>query len=113
MRAFVAGLFENAQDPALVEQITKASLHTPEAAARQLLAYPEPRTYWRDAVYSTRKPVLYVVRPRWAAQGENLVRKHPAAELSVFEHAGHALFLDQPDRFNTVVADFLKRRVWP
>jgi microsomal epoxide hydrolase len=113
MRAFVAGLFESAQDPAFVEEITKASLRTPPSAARQLLAYPEPRAFWRDAVYSTRKPVLYVVRPRWAAQGENLVRKHPSAELSVFEHSGHALFLDQPDRFNATLADFLKRKVWP
>lgn len=113
MRAFVRGLFETPQDPAFLDQLTAASLHTPEAVARALRAYDEPRSFWRDAVYSVRRPVLYAVRPRWRAQGEALARKHPSAELSVFEGAGHALFVDQPDRFDAVLSDFLKRRVWP
>lgn len=113
MRSFVHGLFETAQDPAFLDQVTAASLRTPLPAARQLLAYPEPRSFWREAVYATRRPVLYVVRPRWRAQGENLVRNHPSAELVVFERAGHALFVDESERFNALLADFLKRKVWP
>jgi len=72
-----------------------------------------PRSYWKEAVYSTTKPVLYIVRPGLAAQAHNLALHHPAAEIAVFNDAGHALFVDEADRFNALVADFAQRRIWP
>jgi microsomal epoxide hydrolase len=54
-----------------------------------------------------------VVRPRWAAQAENLQRNRPGTETVLFATAGHALFVDEPARFNTVLDSFLRRRVWP
>ena len=86
---------------------------TPEKAAKELRTYPAPRTFWRDAIYSTGKPVLYVVRPRWEAQAANLERKHKATEVAVFDHAGHALFVDEPEKFDATVEAFIKRKVWP
>jgi non-heme chloroperoxidase len=53
------------------------------------------------------------VRPRWVAQAENLVRNRPGTESEIFTNAGHALFVDEPDRFNTIVESFIRRRVWP
>ena len=111
MRRFVSGLFATAQSPDYLNRLTEATLHTPEFAAKALRAYPAPRTYWRDALYSTHKPVLYIVRPRWKAQADNVAAHRPGFETAVFEHAGHALFVDQPDRFDALVADFLQRRV--
>ena len=70
-----------------------------------------PRSYWRSALHSTRRPVLYVVRPHWREQGRNLVRTHPNARMEVFEIAGHALFVDEPERFNRLLIDFLDTRV--
>ena len=87
-------------------------LRTPEAASRLLLAYPVSRSYWRDAIYATKIPLLYVVRPRWVAQGENLMRNRPGTQMEVFPDAGHALFVDRAARFNSVTEDFLRRRVW-
>jgi non-heme chloroperoxidase len=58
-------------------------------------------------------PLLYVVRPRWVAQGENLVRNRPATEMDIFNDAGHALFVDEPARFDDVTERFLQRYVWP
>ncbi|MBS0297941.1 MAG: alpha/beta hydrolase [Proteobacteria bacterium] len=113
MRRFVSGLFATAQNPDYLNRLTEATLHTPEAAAKALRAYSPPRTYWRDALYSTNKPVLYIVRPRWKAQADNVAAHRPGFETAVFEHAGHALFVDQPDRFDALVADFLQRRVKP
>jgi microsomal epoxide hydrolase len=112
MRRFVQGLFARPPGAAYLDRLTQASLHTPEAASRALRSYPMPRSYWRDAVYSTDRPVLYVVRPRWEAQAETLTRNRPATESVVFTNAGHALFVDEPNRFNSLVADFLRRRVW-
>ncbi|PPQ38163.1 alpha/beta fold hydrolase [Rhodopila globiformis] len=113
MHAFVRAMFRRAQPSAYLERLTAATLRTPEAASKRLLSYPMPRSYWRDAVYETKVPVLYVVRPRWVAQGRNLVRNRPDTEMEVFHDAGHALFVDEPARFNAVTEQFLRRRVWP
>jgi microsomal epoxide hydrolase len=113
MRRFVATMFRSHQAPDYLASLATATLHTPEYASRLLLAYPMPRTYWREAVYATSRPLLYVVRPRWLAQGENLLRNRPDTELEVFDDAGHALFVDDAARFNAVLGRFLRQKVWP
>jgi microsomal epoxide hydrolase len=114
MHRFVAGMFLHKPSESYLDRLTEATLHTPEAASRALLAYPVPRTYWRDAVYSTRKPVLYVVRPGWLAeQAANLARNRPGTQIAVFPDAGHALFVDDAARFNALLAGFITRTVWP
>ena len=71
-----------------------------------------PRSFWKEAVYATARPVLYLVPPRFAGQAENL-RLHDAnAETVVLRGVGHALFVDDPARFDALVADFIRRRVW-
>ncbi len=110
---FVRGMFQSAQDPAYLRRLTQASLRTPAPAARALRAYPWPRGAWREALHAVKRPVLYVIRPHLEAQARNLVGSDPFAESVLFPRAGHALFVDEPARFDTVVADFLARRVWP
>jgi non-heme chloroperoxidase len=113
MRQFVRAMFRHAPSASYLYQLTASCLRTPEAASRSLLAYPVPRSYWKEAIYATRVPVLYAVRPRWVAQGQNLVRNRPDTEMEVFSDAGHALFVDDPARFDRVIDSFLRRRVWP
>jgi non-heme chloroperoxidase len=113
MKSFVRMLFRRPQPPSYLDRLTEATLRTPEAASRLLLAYPVPRSYWKEAVYATRVPVLYVIRPRWVAQGENLMRNRPNTEMEVFTDAGHALFIDDAQRFNAVTEEFLRRHIWP
>lgn len=113
IHGFVRGMFRTRQSPAYLNALTAAALRTPEDAARALLSYPVPRSYWRDAVYATRVPVLYVVRPGFAAQAANLQRQRPDTETVVFAHAGHALFVDEAARFNALLLDFIHRHVWP
>lgn len=112
MRAFVRSMFRRSPGEGYLARLTEAALRTPKAAADALLSYPVPRAYWRDAVYSVHKPVLYAVTPRFAAQAANLQSRHPAAETEVFEGAGHALFVDEATRFNALLGGFLRRRVW-
>lgn len=113
MRRFVDGMFLRPQPRPWLDRLTEACLHTPPAAASALRSYPVPRSFWKDAVYSTAHPVLYVVRPTWAAQAYNLANHHPNAESVVMEGVGHALFVDDPARFDQVVEAFIHRRVWP
>ena len=108
MHRFVQGMFHRPQSAAYLDRLTEATLRTPEPASRALLSYPEPRTYWREAVYSTGKPVLYVVRPGWLSeQAANLARKRPGTQIAVFGDAGHALFVDDAARFNALLAGFI------
>ncbi len=113
MRRFVAGLFLRPQPAFWLDRLAEACLHTPPAAASALRAYPVPRTFWKEAVYSTARPVLYVVRPKWAGQAANLAAHHPNAETVIMDGVGHALFVDDPGRFDWVVESFIHRRVWP
>lgn len=109
--AFVAGMFAHDPGAEYRARLTDEALRMTPEDERRLLAYDVPRAYWRSAVHSTTVPVLYAVRPRWREQGDNLVRTHPNAEMVVFENAGHALFVDEADRFNSLLIDFLDRRV--
>jgi microsomal epoxide hydrolase len=114
MHRFVVGMFHRPQTENYLDRLTEASLHTPEPASRALLAYKWPRTWWREAVYSTSKSVLYVVRPGWLAQqAANLARNRPGTQIAVFPDAGHALFVDDATRFNTLLASFMTRTIWP
>jgi non-heme chloroperoxidase len=114
MHRFVTGMFRSRQSETYLDRLTEATLRTPERAGRALLAYPVPRSYWRDALYSTGKPVLYVVRPGWLSeQAANLARNRPGTQIAVFGDAGHALFVDDAARFNALLTDFLTRTVWP
>jgi microsomal epoxide hydrolase len=114
MHRFVLGMFLHPQNDGYIDRLTEATLHTPEFASRALLAYPLPRTYWRDTLYSTRKPVLYIVRPGWLSeQAANLAHNRPGTQIAVFPDAGHALFVDDATRFNALLAGFLARTVWP
>ena len=114
MYRFVAGMFYHRPSDAYLDRLTEATLHTPEQASRALLAYPLPRTYWREAVYSTTRPVLYVVRPGWLSeQAANLAHNRPGTQIAVFGDAGHALFVDDAARFNALLAGFVTRTVWP
>ena len=36
-------------------------------------------------------------------------RQIPGAQLAVIDDAGHAVFADQPEKFNQVLAEFLAR----
>ena len=112
MRHFVRSYVPPLPGKAYLDRLTAATLHTPEAASRALLSYPEPRSYWRDAVYATDKPVLYAVRPVWFAQAANLQRRRPNTEIARFRDAGHALFVDDATRFDALLSSFIHRRIW-
>ena len=113
MHNFVLGMFHRPPPPDYVERLTETCLRTPPPFAAALLAYPVPRTYWREAIYSTERPMLYIVRPRLAGQAANLAAHHPGAESLVLSDVGHAMFVDDPAGFDQILRSFLVRRVWP
>ena len=113
MARFVRSMFRQPMDQAVLDRLTEAALRTPRDAAASLLRYDVPREYWRDAVLSVRRPVLYAVTPRLAAQGRSLEADDPLARIVVFPGAGHALFVDDAERFDAVMDGFMTHQVWP
>jgi non-heme chloroperoxidase len=113
MQSFVAGMFRTPQPAAYLRRLTEAALRTPAPYAAALLRYPVPRSYWRDAIFSTNKPVLYVVRPGLSGQADNLARDRPNTSTAIYTGAGHALFVDDAARFDALMRHFLATKVWP
>ncbi len=113
MADFVRGMFHTRQPAAWLDRLVAASLRLPPADTRALRDYAEPRAFWRRAVEGFRPPLLYLVRPWLAAQAAHLRARRPGTEIAVFPRAGHALFIDDPVRFTTLLRRFIRRRVWP
>lgn len=112
MRRFVRGMFTRNPGDVYLERLTADALRTPPEVAAALGNYAVQRSFWKDAVYSVKRPILYVVRQRFAAQAANLAAKDPFAETVLFEAAGHALFVDDASKFNALLLDFIVNRVW-
>jgi non-heme chloroperoxidase len=111
MAEFVEGMFRTYQSPEYLARLTAACTRLPAAYAQALLRYPVPRSYWKEAILSTDVPVLYVVRPRLEGQAENLQLDRPNTTIAIFPKAGHALFVDEPDRFDELMQQFLNNNV--
>jgi 3-oxoadipate enol-lactonase len=95
-----------------------------EALLADRLEYPTPPECWRaqyDACLdwvARVSPVEAIEAPTLVVHGEadrivpyengvELARRIPRSRLEAFPGAGHLLFLESPDRFNPLVADFL------
>lgn len=64
---------------------------------------------WRPMLPSIDLPVLITTgRKSGAYPGCAYMAEHiPGARIEIFEKSGHALFYEEPDRFNAVVAEFV------
>ncbi len=80
------------------------------AALRALGPGAQPPLF--DELARLELPVLLVagaLDPRFVALGRDLAPRLPRAELRVIPDAGHAAHVEQPEAFNRVVRDFLRR----
>jgi non-heme chloroperoxidase len=105
----VRAMFRTPRPEAELAALADGAARLPLDASLALLAYPYPREHWCAAAHAVKVPLLYVVTPQFAEQAKNLKRNRPATEIAVFEGAGHALFVDEPARFNVLLTDFVAR----
>jgi non-heme chloroperoxidase len=104
---FVRAIFSNPRPKAEIDALARGAKRMSLENSIALLSYPFPRTHWRDIARALDKPLLYVVTPQFAEQARNLENNRPGTRVEIFERAGHALFVDEPERFNALMADFL------
>lgn len=109
LNEFVRAIFRTPRPESEVTALVAGALQMRLEDSLALLSYPVPRAHWRAAAHGVTAPLLYVVTPQFAEQAANLARNRPGTETVVFERAGHALFVDEPERFNALLDDFARR----
>jgi non-heme chloroperoxidase len=101
-------MFKKPQPAEYIARLVKASDITPTDAAVALLVGMYGTDY-KAALLKNTKPVLICAADGsiFASQLADLHKQLPAARYEIFTGAGHTLFVDDPDKFNGLLEDFL------
>lgn len=105
---FVRGLYKKPQSEDYIRRMTRAALRMPTNSAVALILGGVTSDN-RNALAKIDKPTLIVValvRP-WMPFYEDMQKRIRGARMEVLEDAGHALFVDEAARFNTLLDRFL------
>ena len=106
---FVRAVFASGRPEAEVRALVDGALRMPLAASIALVPRDIPREYWREVVRSIELPLLYAVSAQFQEQAWNLRLQRPRTQVEVFHRSGHALFADEPDRFNRLLIHFARK----
>ena len=106
----IEGMTSVVQDTTLREKIKAAMLRTPQyVAALEFDATLNDALWKPDPI---KVPVLMVLakQPMWSAEYEQFVRGIvPDLDYQIWEGVSHFLMMEQPDRFNAAVINFLEK----
>jgi non-heme chloroperoxidase len=99
--------FKKPQPEEYIQKVIQASLRVPTSDAAALLLGYFTADY-RATLPKIDKPTL-ICSAKTPYNGSIVAMqgKIPGAQLEIFDGDGHALFVDDPDKFNAVLEDFL------
>ncbi len=103
---FVRAIFARPRPKAEISALVNGAKRMSLANSIALLSYPFEREHWKRIAHAFTKPLFYVVTPQFAEQARSLQKNRPATQIEIFERAGHALFVDEPERFNALLTTF-------
>ncbi|MGC2400299.1 MAG: alpha/beta hydrolase [Acidobacteriaceae bacterium] len=106
---FVHNMYRKPQPQEYLDRVTAASLKTPTTTGVALLAEFAVKNDMRPVLPKLNIPVLAVMTPANRSAIDFIKAAAPDAQGQVFEDAGHCLFVDDADRFNTLLEGFLKK----
>jgi non-heme chloroperoxidase len=108
-RDFVRGMYVQPQTQEYFDRVTEMSMKTPTSAAATLMVASAvgPDTDMRQYFAKIDKPLLYVGVLAKRAQTEALKAAVPSARIELLDGAGHALFVDQAERFNALLEQLI------
>jgi non-heme chloroperoxidase len=106
---FVRGMYHKPHSEEYLESVTTASLKTPTNSAIAMLAELAVKNDLRSVLPKIKIPVLAVMTETNRSQAELITAAVPGSHAEVFTDAGHCLFVDDADRFNTVLESFLQK----
>ncbi len=107
---FVRSMYKKPQSEAYLRRITEAALSTPTDSAVVLVYNLAARESWTPVltkIANAKTPVLGVFTPAQKSTVELLRTNLPGAQLLTFDEAGHALFVDEAEKFNRALDVFL------
>ncbi len=107
--SFIRWFYKKPQSEAYLERVTRASLQTPTNTALALLL-GKLTADLRPALPKIDRPALIVASGNTRQQlFEDFQKRLPGSRLEIFEDAGHALFVDDAERFNRTVEEFIAK----
>jgi non-heme chloroperoxidase len=99
--------FHKPQPEDYIQRVIAASLTVPTSDAIALLVGRYTADY-RHVLPKIDRPTLVCAAPSaYFDRVVDMQKKIPGSKLEVFEGAGHALFVDDPDHFNSAVQSFV------
>ena len=108
-KTFVRGMYHKPHSEEYLASVVAASLKTPTNSAVAMLAELAVKNDLRPALSKIKIPVLAVMTETNRSQAELVSSMVPGSQAEVFEDAGHCLFVDDADRFNTLLEGFLQK----
>jgi len=105
---WVQSMFAGPQPKEYFQKLTSASLRTPTNTMVTLITSTYVvRDDRRAILRKLNRRLLYVARAAQRSQGEVITAILPAAQVEIFQNSGHALFVDEADRFNKRLDRFI------
>jgi len=96
---FVRAIFAKPRSEEELSELVRGAKRMALEDSLALLDYPFERLHWRRITRAFNQPLFYAVTPQFEAQAANLKKNRPATKMEIFTAAGHALFVDQPQRY--------------
>ena len=110
---FVRNMYASKQNEDYISHVKEAAMKTPTNTAIVEMFNVLSKGDFTPILAKLDKPVLYLCEPRLESQGKLLQARVPTARVEVFKTAGHALFVDDAEHFNEVLAGFVKSLAVP
>jgi microsomal epoxide hydrolase len=105
---FVKSMYQTPQKPEYLEHVVQTALKTPTNNAVAAMAGMLTRLDWTPVLAKlSATPVLFVGTTPMKPQADSLAAALPSIRTEIFTDAGHALFVDDADRFNALVEQFM------
>ncbi len=104
-------IFKKPLSPSELNAMVTAALQTPSSIGVANLALDLFGRDYRPAIERVDVPTLLIVAGSSPQGDQQLQQPIPNATAAVVEGAGHAVFYDEPTRFNDLLARFIEGRV--
>lgn len=99
--------FHKPQPEDYIQRVIAASLTVPTSDAVALLAGRYSADYRQVLTKIDRPTLVCVARSAFFDRVVDMQKKIPGSKLEIFDGAGHALFVDNPEQFNTALQSFV------
>jgi non-heme chloroperoxidase len=104
---FVRSMYKSPRTDEYIKHVEELALKTPTNTAVVEMFNVLSKGDFTPVLAKLDKPVLYICQPQLEAQGQLLQKSLPNARVEVFKNSGHALFIDEAEHFNKLLAEFV------